>query len=80
MLASHPGMSEAADRYREKGSGAELARHLLDRFELGDVKVRVGFNVTEPPSDPGFTTELQFSDLQSVQSGELTPASSSPSL
>ena len=31
--------SEPADRYREKGSGAELARHLLDRFELGEVAV-----------------------------------------
>jgi len=31
--------SEPADRYRDKGSGADLARHLLDRFELGDVKV-----------------------------------------
>jgi uncharacterized protein len=31
--------SEPADRYRDKGSGAALARHLLDRFELRDVKV-----------------------------------------
>ena len=31
--------SEPADRYREQGSGAELARHLLDRFELSHVKV-----------------------------------------
>jgi Zn-dependent membrane protease YugP len=31
--------SKPADRYRDKGSGAELARHLLDRFELNDVKV-----------------------------------------
>lgn len=31
--------SEPADRYREKGSGAELARHLLDRFDLGEVMV-----------------------------------------
>ena len=31
--------SEPADRYREKGSGAELARHLLDRFGMQDVKV-----------------------------------------
>jgi Zn-dependent membrane protease YugP len=31
--------SEPTDRYRDKGSGAELARHLLDRFDLGDVKV-----------------------------------------
>lgn len=31
--------SAPADRYRDRGSGAELARHLLDRFELGSVKV-----------------------------------------
>ncbi len=31
--------SEPADRYREKGSGAELARHLLDRFDLQHVAV-----------------------------------------
>jgi len=33
--------SEPADRYRDKGSGAELARHLLDRFDLHDVVVEV---------------------------------------
>lgn len=31
--------SKPENRYREKGSGAELARHLLDRFDLGSVKV-----------------------------------------
>lgn len=31
--------SKPTDRYRGKGSGAELARYLLDRFELGSVKV-----------------------------------------
>jgi Zn-dependent membrane protease YugP len=31
--------SEPADRYRSEGSGAELARHLLDKFELSNVKV-----------------------------------------
>jgi Zn-dependent membrane protease YugP len=31
--------SEPADRYRDQGTGAELARHLLDRFELTEVKV-----------------------------------------
>lgn len=31
--------SEPADRYLDKGSGGELARHLLDRFELSGVKV-----------------------------------------
>ena len=31
--------SEPADRYRQSGSGAELARHLLERFGLHEVKV-----------------------------------------
>lgn len=31
--------SQPADRYRAEGSGGELARHLLDRFGLGEVKV-----------------------------------------
>ncbi|KZX56516.1 peptidase [Halioglobus sp. HI00S01] len=31
--------SSPTDRYREQGSGADLARHLLDRFQLGHVKV-----------------------------------------
>lgn len=33
--------SEPADRYCGKGSGAELARHLLDRFKLPEVNVEV---------------------------------------
>ncbi|MBW2405073.1 MAG: methyl-accepting chemotaxis protein, partial [Deltaproteobacteria bacterium] len=40
--------------------------------DLGDVEVRVGFNVPEVPKEPGFTAELQFSDLEMVQRGELT--------
>lgn len=31
--------SEPTDRYRAQGTGAALARHLLDRFELGDIGV-----------------------------------------
>jgi hypothetical protein len=40
--------------------------------DLGDVEIRVGFNVPEVPKEPGFTAELQFSDLDMVQRGELT--------
>jgi hypothetical protein len=40
--------------------------------ELGDVVVQIGFNVPEVPKEPGFTTELQFSDLEMLQRGELT--------
>lgn len=31
--------STPADRYKSQGSGGELARHLLDRFDLKEVKV-----------------------------------------
>jgi len=31
--------AKPADRYKGQGTGAELARHLLERFELNDVKV-----------------------------------------
>jgi len=40
--------------------------------ELGDVEVQIGFNVPGVPKEPGFTAELQFSDLEMVQRGELT--------
>lgn len=33
--------SEPADRYREQGSGADLARHLLDSFQLQGVAVEM---------------------------------------
>lgn len=33
--------SEPADRYRDRGTGAELARHLLDRFDLQHVAVEI---------------------------------------
>jgi Zn-dependent membrane protease YugP len=33
--------SQPADRYRPQGTGAELARHLLDRFDLQDVTVEL---------------------------------------
>jgi hypothetical protein len=39
---------------------------------LGDIQMQVGFNVPALPPEPGFTTRLRFSDLQSVQRGELT--------
>jgi len=40
--------------------------------DLGDVEVQIGFNVPGVPKEPGFTAELQFSDLEMVQRGELT--------
>ena len=40
--------------------------------ELGDVVLRVAFNVPEVPAEPAFTAEFQFSDLEAVQRGEVT--------
>jgi hypothetical protein len=64
----------ASKRFEDALGGQPMTCHVTLRGvpELGDVRVRVGFNVAEPPQDPGFTTELQFSDLEQVQRGELT--------
>jgi len=64
----------ASKRFEDVLAGRPLTCHVTLRGvpELGDVKVRLGFNVEEPPLEPGFTTELQFSDLELVQRGELT--------
>ena len=64
----------ASKRFEDALAGQPMTCHitLLGVPDLGDVRVRLGFNVEEPPEDPGFTTELQYADLQSVQQGELT--------
>lgn len=52
-------------------AGRKLTCHLLvkDHPELGDVTVKLGFNVEEPPEKPGFTAELKFEDLEAIRSG-----------
>ncbi len=64
----------ASKRFEDALAGKPLTCHVTLRGvpELGDIRVRLGFNVLEPPVEPGFTTELQFSDLELVQRGELT--------
>ena len=64
----------ASKRFEDALAGQPMTCHvtLLGVPELGDVRVQVGFNVAELPTDPGFTTEVQYADLQSVQVGELT--------
>jgi len=64
----------ASKRFEDALAGRPMTCHLTLHGvpDLGDVRVRVGFNVPELPAEPGFTTELQFSDLQTVQRGELT--------
>lgn len=65
----------ASKRFEVALAGQPMTCHATLRGVpgLGDVLVRVGFNVVEPPAEPGFTTELQYADLESVQRGELTP-------
>jgi hypothetical protein len=64
----------ASKRFEDALAGQPMTCHLtlLGVPELGDVRLRLGFNVSEPPSEPGFTTELQYGDLESVQRGELS--------
>lgn len=40
--------------------------------DLGDVEFRVAFNVEEVPENPGFTTEVEFADLEATRRGDLT--------
>jgi len=64
----------ASKRFEDALAGRPMTCHVTLHGvpDLGDVRVLVGFNVPEVPAEPGFTTELQFSDLQMVQRGELT--------
>ncbi len=64
----------ASKRFEDALAGKPMTCHVTLRGvpDLGDVRVRIGFNVPEVPADPGFTAELQFSDLETVQSGALT--------
>ena len=64
----------ASKRFEDALAGQPMTCHvtLLSVPDLGDVRVQVGFNVVEPPSEPGFTAEIQYGDLESVQRGELT--------
>ena len=64
----------ASKRFEDALAGQPMTCFLTLRGvpDLGDVEVQIGFNVPEVPKEPGFTTELQFSDLEMVQRGELT--------
>ncbi len=64
----------ASKRFEDALAGRPMTCHvtILEVPGLGDVRVRVGFNVPDLPAEPGFTTELRYPDLESVQKGELT--------
>jgi hypothetical protein len=64
----------ASKRFEDALAGQPMTCHLTVRGvpELGDVQVRLGFNVAEPPAEPGFTAEVQYEDLERVQRSEMT--------
>jgi len=63
----------ASKRFETLLNGRKLTCHLLvkDHPDLGDVTVKLGFNVDEPPEKPAFTAELKHEDLQAVRSGSM---------
>ncbi len=64
----------ASKRFEDALAGQPMTCHITLRGvpDLGDVRVRLGFNVPEPPAEPGFTVEVEHADLQRVQRGEMT--------
>ncbi len=64
----------ASKRFEDALAGQPLTCFVTLRGvpDVGDVEVQIGFNVPGVPKEPGFTAELQFSDLEMVQRGELT--------
>ena len=73
-----PRVTEHAPRLASKKletllAGRKLTCHLLvkDHPELGDVTVKLGFNVEEPPEKPGFTAEMKHDDLEALRGGNI---------
>jgi hypothetical protein len=64
----------ASKRFEDALAGQPMTSFVTLRGvpDLGDVEAQIGFNVPEVPKEPGFTAELQFSDLEMLQRGELT--------
>lgn len=63
----------ASKRLEQLLNNRKLTCHVFvkDHPDLGDVTIRLGFNVDEPPEKPGFTAEMKFSDLESMRSGDV---------
>lgn len=64
----------ASQRLEDTLAGREVSCDVTIKGvpELGDVTVRVGLNVGGIPELPGFTAEVEFSDVESVQTGSAT--------
>jgi putative sterol carrier protein len=68
------GLTQVASAELEKAlAGRALTCHLViaDTPDLGDVTVKIGFNVTEPPASPQFTARLAYDDLEDLRAGDI---------
>jgi putative sterol carrier protein len=56
-------------------TGKTMTTHLTikDAPDLGDVVIKLGFNVEAPPEKPGFTGEIKYDDLEALREGKLLP-------
>ncbi len=63
----------ASKRFEQLLNNRKMTCHVFvkDHPELGDVTVKLGFNVEEPPEKPGFTAELKYDDLESMRAGNV---------
>lgn len=68
------GLTQVANAELEKAlAGRPMTCHLTiaDSPDLGDVTVKVGFNVEEPPASPQFTARLEYDDLEDLRAGDV---------
>ncbi len=52
-----------------------LEFHLIigDAPDLGDVTVRIGLGVDEPPAEPKFTVNMKYDDLEAARESKMNP-------
>ena len=68
------GLTQVASAELEKAlAGRSMTCHLTiaDAPDLGDVTVKIGFNVEEPPAAPQVTARLEYDDLEDLRAGEV---------
>jgi hypothetical protein len=67
--------STVSRRVEDVLAGRPISCHvtLQDVPDLGDVVVKFGQNVAEPPAKPAFTATLKYDDLEDLRDGKLNP-------
>jgi putative sterol carrier protein len=66
--------STVSKRVEDVLAGRKITCHvtLKDVPDLGDVVIKFGLNVTEPPEKPAFTATIKYDDLEELREGKLT--------